>query len=140
LILPEGKTSKTIKSVVSLLLVVVIVQPILRLKDANFSLGQVFDEEVVLQNDYLEYIHFKKVEHYEKTCISLLEKLGVYQAEVDVIYEIDDNNEINLKKIQINLKNSVIKSDKDHIDIIDEAKLLIKNTFKIDEAQIDINE
>lgn len=140
LILPEGKMVKSIKSVVSLLLVIVIVQPVLRLKDINLDLGQVFNKEVVLQNNYLEYIHFKKVENYEKSCVLLLEKVGIYQAKVDVIYKINEDNEINVKKIQINLKNSVIKSDKDHIDIIDEAKLLIKNTFKIDEAQIDINE
>lgn len=140
LILPEGKTSKTIKSVVSLILIIVIVQPILKLKDVNFEISKIFNEEVVLQNEYLEYIHFKKAENYEKNCITLLKKLGIYQAEVDLIYEIDDKSEISIKKLQINLKNSVIKSDKDHIDIIDEAKLLIKNAFKIEEAQIEINE
>lgn len=140
LILPDGKTSKTIKSIISLLLVIVILQPVINLSNDEILLGDLYGNEVIIQTSYLDYFNKKTISEKEKYCAELLSKYGIDNSLVDIIFETDDKNTIIIKKIQINLKNSGIYSDKDNIYIIARAKNAIKDFLSVKEEQIEFYE
>ena len=130
LILPSGKLSKYIKSVFSLIMVFVILQPVFKLKDVKFDFQAVFNEsEFVYQSDY-----------FKENCVILLKDIGVENFETGIIFSVNEISEIIVEKVVINLQNSVINSDKDHIDIIVGIKSVISEYLKIDDDAVVIYE
>lgn len=141
LILPSGKLSKYIKSIFSLIMVFVILQPVFKLRDVKFDFEAVFNEsEFVYQSDYLDYVNNKKIENYKENCVILLKDIGVENFETDIIFSVNETSEIIVEKVVINLQNSVINSDKDHIDIIVDVKNVISEYFKISVCNVVVYE
>ncbi len=140
LILPEGKTSKTIKTALSTLLILVVLQPFLNLNLQKIDFDSFFESEYAVQTSYLDFVNEKSVTIYEKNCEEIIEKYGISEYKVNIIYDVNDNNEILFKKIQINLKNSVINSDESNINIIAGIKTAIQNYLSVSEGQIEIYE
>ncbi len=141
LILPNGKLSKYIKSVFSLIMVFVVLQPIFKLKNVEVDFDKVFnDSEYTFQTDYLDYFNNKKIEIYKENCSEIIKDYCIDVFEIDVIYSISDFSELIVEKVVINLKNSVINSDKDHIDIIVGIKNAISKYLNINSDAVVVYE
>ena len=113
--------------------------------DLNLNLQKIdfdsfFESEYAVQTSYLDFVNEKSVTIYEKNCEEIIEKYGISEYKVNIIYDVNDNNEILFKKIQINLKNSVINSDESNINIIAGIKTAIQNYLSVSEGQIEIYE
>lgn len=134
LLLPTGKLGKFIKTIFSLVLIFVVIKPIVGLREFDYNIKDIFVEnEVVIQDSYLEYVTNKKIIVYKNNCIQIMEKNGVYGGYVDLKYEIDNDCKILYKIVSLNLKNAVIKSDKEHIVIIETVKREIKSYLGLNE-------
>ena len=126
-IFPTGKLGKFIKAIFSFVLIFVVLKPAVEIKNFDYNIEDVFNKnEVVIQDLYLEYINDKKIEVYRNNCIKLMEKSGVYNANIDFEYEIDKYGKFVFKIVSLNLENAVINSDKEHIVIIETVKSEIK--------------
>ena len=141
IILPEGKLTGYVKYVFSILLIPLIVEPILIVKNTEFDYSSVFNEtQIEVQSDYLEYVSSLKVQEYDKLLSGCVENLGVSNAKINILYNVDENYKIHIKKVRVDLKNSVINSDKEHIDIIETIKTTVAEYLKIDKDGVVVYE
>lgn len=122
LILPEGKLGKYIKGVCSLIVILAVLQPLLNLKQIEVNFNTLINgNEATIQVDFINYISGAKIKEYEKNCNLLAENVGLEYIETVIEYSINDDAKIVIKKVNLNLKDAVIISDKEHIDIIEEV-------------------
>ncbi|MBR5192792.1 MAG: stage III sporulation protein AF [Clostridia bacterium] len=138
-ILPTGKIKPFILSILSILGVFVVISPISNINyNANFNTSlDVFNyEEVAPQQNYLNYVLKEKKQNYEKYCASYLEEKGIKNATVFVNLHLTEDYNFFINKIEVNLKNSVIISNKEHIDIIEEIKQAFIKNFNLNSKQI----
>ena len=141
MLLPEGKLGKFIKYYFSLIIMIVIIQPISKINNYNLNYDSIFNEKQInIQLDYLEYVTEKRINNHILDCKKIAENLGIRDVLIDINYNIDEKGEIILNKVYINLKNSVIISDKAHINIIVELKDSICDYLAIEEEQVVIYE
>ena len=141
LILPNGRLNGVIKSIFSLIIVLIILNPIISIKNSEFSFEDFFTESnIAFQEDYLNFISIKKQENYQENCTLLLEELGVSNSDVDVYYELDQDGNFIIKKVNVNLENSVIKEEFAHIDIIEKIKNKLSSYLQIDIEVINVDE
>ena len=85
----------------------------------------------------MNYIRVKKI---KEKCVEIAKENTIFDAGFDVIYTIDDDYNLSISKIIINLSNSVIKLDKEHIDIIEKVKDEISSRVGIDDKLIEVYE
>lgn len=113
-ILPTGNISKYIKSVYSIFVVAVIINPIvsfltnkndIKLNYNNFEI----DTELV------NYIYEKRTNNLEKTIEKELENEGFLNVDIELQYSIN-NNEIEYKTCTANLKKMLILEDELNIN------------------------
>ena len=97
MILPEGRLNKSIKSIFSLLVVLVIIQPFFTLTGKDIDFDTIFSENnITLQVDYLEYIQSQKITNYQNNCQKILKNYGIDSASVDINYTVN-NKQINIE-------------------------------------------
>lgn len=141
LIVPEGRIGRYIKGILSILVIFLIIQPVFSLKNGQSSYGEIITQnKVELQTNYIDFITQSKVKNYEAVCIKKIEELGVKNAEVNINYQLLENGDFKIIFAQINLKNSVIISDKKHIDILEQITYEIANYLIITEDLVTIYE
>lgn len=135
MIVPDSKMGKYVKGIFSFFVMLVILQPIFtnNLSQIDFSTG---NNEFFIQENYVDFVIEKRVESYESDCIVIAQKCGIENAKVNVDYSIDQNGQIYINNVNLNLKESVIISDKEHIVILKETKLAIAKYLKIDENKV----
>ncbi len=133
MLFPNGKTGKFIKSIFGLILIIVVLNPLTNLDLDNLSVDEFLaTKDTILQNDYLTFIDENEIESHKKNCLKTLENMGIKNAQIDIDWENDKNFNLKITKVSINLRNAVIKSDKEHIVIIENVKNLILDYFNID--------
>ncbi len=138
-IIPEGKLGKYVKGVFSILVLLVIIRPVINFDFSSIS--YVFDEqesEMVIQGNYLEYVFNEKTKGLEKGVVEIIKELDVNDVNVVIIQNMTENYGYEIKNVNINLKNAVINSDKEHINIIKEIKKTVSKYLNISEDLIDV--
>ena len=139
-ILPEGKMRNHIKRTFSLLLMVVIIEPIFSFNFRDFNINDIFSGETIeIQSNYIDFVNKSELESIENNCNILLESVGVKNANIRLITN-TNYEKIEIIKVYINLENSVINSEKEHIFIIEEIKLILSNYLKISKEMVVVNE
>lgn len=124
LLIPDGKMGKYVKCVFSLLIVFVVLKPIVFIGEGDQIFTNDYDGvqvETTYQEEYLSYIKQKKIYELEKNCEKLMENHTIFNSKIKVVCQNDSLLDFSIKKVEINLQNAVIKSNKEHIDIIEEA-------------------
>lgn len=140
-IIPEGKLGKYVKSIFSVIILLVITKPFLSFDANNFdSIFDTIHKDMVLQQDFIEYVFSEKTDALEGTTVKLIEESGVFNADVKIIHFITENYVYRIKKVEINLKNAVIKTDKEHIDIIEEIEKKVSEYLSLEKSQINIEQ
>ncbi|MBQ8426622.1 MAG: hypothetical protein IJX16_02545 [Clostridia bacterium] len=140
LILPDGKIGKFIKSIFSILILMVTIKPLISIDKSNINYESIFDVvDIKVQENYINYTFEERKKSYEYSCQEILIDLGIENAIVEIIYE-NSNMEFKILSVKINLINSVIKSYKEHIFIIEEIKKEITSYLNIDDSILVIYE
>ena len=141
LIIPSGKLKKNVQNTFALIIMIVIIQPVSIIKKNQINFDYIFEmQDFYVQTEYLDYINSKNIESLKKNCVKILENNGVYNAEIEITYSFEEDNALLIENVLINLRNSVIKSDKDHIDIIEGVKTDISSYLLVRENQVVIYE
>ncbi len=130
LILPNGSVSKFIKQLFSVLMIFIIIQPLFSAENLSIDKN---NQNLSYQVDYIEYVNNKKVQSFTKKIDEILNELGIENSEIEILYYADENNKFNFDKVVVNLRNCVISSDREHIDIIDQAKSNIADYLGVEE-------
>ncbi len=141
IIIPNSKIGKFIKSIFSVLVIFVVISPLSAIKNQDVSFEEIINSsEIVVQNDYLDYIASKKSSELQNGSIKILKNMGVENVFVNICYKYSKSNNFVIESAEINLKNAVIISDKTHIDIKEEIKNQISNYLQIDKNCVYVNE
>lgn len=137
LIVPEGKMGNYVKSFFSILVLIVIVSPVIKLINSDFAIGELVDaNSIYIKEDYLSFINDKKITSLKSDCEEILNKYGIYNAEIDVEYFITEDYIFSIKKVNIFLDNAVINSDSEHINIIESVKEAVSVLFNIEKDAV----
>lgn len=131
MILPEGKTSFLIKSILSIVVSLSIVSPIKSFLTGDFNANSFSQNDVMLQEEYLFYVSNIKIESYKDNINNLLNDIGVTSSTINFEYKIDDFYRLTIDKVDINLKNAVINSDLERIYLIESIKKQISEYLNI---------
>ena len=131
-LLPNGSTSKYVKSVLSMVLVVVLISPLIKFNIKDFKFDNFFESpNVYVQTDFLDYVLDEKVKSLTKNCDMILNDLGVSGADIKIFYQQKNGVEILIQNVTINLKKSVISSDSSHINIIEKLKKAVSEYLNV---------
>jgi len=134
IIMPSGTINKYIKSIYSIFIVAVIISPIIKFitnnKDFKFDYN-----EYQISEKLLEYIYNKQVDEQEKNIEILLSNEGFSNIDININFSIE-NNEIIYKNCDINLKNMVIDSDKQHINSYEYIKEVVSKQLNLKSEEI----
>ena len=114
-VLPKGKFSKYVKTVMSLVTVLVILIPIVNIFNNDYSYTSILSGDLA----YEEYLEEYKKTTLEKEIKTVLESEKILVNSVFV--EILDNK----NKVTILLENQVLNEELEHIDIMEKAKKLV---------------
>lgn len=131
IILPDGKMAKFTKSIFSIIIIIIIITPAINLlKNESFN-GFEFESDFAFSEDedYLDYVYYKRVENLSATTESLL-KSDNYETDVEIIYDIS-NYQIVIKKINVNFNFDGISEDDKHI-IISVIKQTVSEYLNVD--------
>ena len=136
LLLPNGSTAKFIKQLFSVIMIFVLLQPFVN-KDLFYEQSFVYNDKIsFIQNDFLEYAHDKSVSIHYENINKILMNFGIENTNIDMLYYTDENYNLKIEKVVVNLENSVIKTDREHIDIIDQIKSSIANYLSLDKDMV----
>lgn len=137
IILPQGQTSKYIKSIFAIITVFVIISPLPNLFDNFANQEDLFfeQESVELEQSLIDQLVFLKQEEMEESLKILFEENGVYNVEFEV--EIDfENGKYTKDKIKIYLKNAVIQNEDKNINIKERLQKLVIDTFGVSKEMV----
>lgn len=141
LILPSGKLSKHVKNTLSFIVVLVIVSPIINLKNIEVDFEKLFEyDNVVIQQEYIEYVNQEKIKILTDDCQKLIQNDGVEGARIVLNHILNENNVVIIQNITIYLENAVINSEKEHIVIIEKLKKTLSEYLKINEDMVIVYE
>lgn len=128
MLLPEGRIKKSVTSVYSLIIFIIILKGLSLISINIFS----NDFEVELQDNLLNYVENENRKIKEEEGINILENYGIKNSLLTIIYGLDEDNLNVPKSVIINLRSAVIISTSEHIDIIDKAQKSIAEYFNVD--------
>ena len=137
LIAPQGKIGGFIKSIFSLVTIIVIIQPLVNLKNVEYDFNVSSNLEWSVQQDYLEFTDFKKTQALENDTKTLLLDKGYNVDSVTINYESVDFA-YKIKKVIVYFDESVIKPNEVNIDIIDEITELLMKYLSVDKGAISV--
>ena len=138
IIMPSGTINKYIKSIYSIFVVAVLLNPLIKFlhKNHNFTVKY---KDYEINSNLIDYIYQSKVNSLEINIKKLLEDNGFKQVDIIFDYSIE-NDELIYKSCTLNLKNMVIDADKQHINKYEYIKDIVKQNTNLKDGEIIINE
>jgi hypothetical protein len=138
-IIPDGKLGKYLKGIFSILILFVIIKPIISYDFSSFYYTLTNQENVIqIQKDYIDFVYQKQTKNNILKAKEVIKKLGYDNSMVSIKYTTADSFAYEIKEVVINLENSVIKTDKEHIVIIEEIKKSISDFFLIKDEIVSV--
>lgn len=137
-IVPSGSVNKYVKSIYSIFVVAVILNPLITLisKSKNLSLNYVDYE---LDKELISYIYTERTVKLEEDIENYLAKEGF--ANIDIVFNFSiEKNELIYNSCEVNLKNLVIASDKQHINKYEYIMEVVQSYTNLTDEEIIINE
>ena len=138
IIVPSGSINKYIRGIYSIFVVAVLVSPIMKLlnKTNDFTIKY---EDYNLNTDLLSYIYTMRATSLETNMEKALTEEGFSNIDIILNFSIE-NDELQYNSCEINLKNLVISSDKQHINKYEFIKEVVKVNTNLTDEEIIINE
>lgn len=140
--IPDGKTGKFIKPILSLVIVGVIFTPILYGFDKagvlTVSSGKEYGNALNYDEKYIYFVFDKKIENYEDNCKDILSEYGINGATVTIQYSVDKDYSVSFNGVFVNLKNAVINGEEENINLVSEIKRKLAEYLRIDEKDVTV--
>ena len=127
-IIPNSSSGKSVKTVISVICVVVILSPIINILKGS-------DTAVETGTIYNEYLEDYQNNLAEKSIKFLLESEGYTVNSVEV-FGVYNSSSYTVNKIAIKFENLVIMGDSEHINIIEKIENLLATRLNILKAEI----
>lgn len=138
IILPKTKTGNLVKAIFQVILISVVIKPLLSF-NFNYDDKSCFNStNVQIQENFVLSVNAKKIDYLEENCQLILENNGISNSEISIYYINDENLNIQLEKVVVNLKNSVIISPDVNIDIVGRTKSIISKNLNIKEELVEV--
>ena len=140
-IMPDGEMNKYVKGVFSLVALVVIISPVQKLFNSDFSVENIFYDTTSIQiyNDFIEATLKQMKMQYENILIAKLKDKGFENVDVEILAEMS-NYEISIKKVILDISKMVINSNAEHINKYEDIKAIVLENFDVEESDVIINE
>ena len=140
-IMPDGEMNKYVKGVFSMLALFVIMSPVQKLFNKDFSLENMFydNTSIAVDNDFLEATTKQMKKQCESVLIARLKDAGFDGVDVEILAEMS-NYEFQIKKVIIDISKMVIIDDGEHINKYAEIKAVVLENFDVEESDVIINE
>lgn len=137
LILPENEMAKYIKGIFAFVFIFVIISPIPKILSLDFSMQDLVktSKATKVDDNFLNMLNTSKKDELEKNVFNLLEQHGFYDVDV-LITTKNDGFLMKLDKVYIDLTNSVLKKENQHINKYTTIKDLLTTHTQIIEEQI----
>ena len=133
-VLPAGSINKYIKSIYSIFVVFVLINPIFSfLKQERRFLFTYQDYQ--LDEKLMEYVYTKRTEAVSTQIANELKKSGITDVDINLKYSIE-NNELIYNSCLINLDNMTITEDKQHINIYEFITEILLQYTNLSEQEI----
>lgn len=143
ILIPKGKLSPLIDSVLSIIFLFTVVSPFISGKASLENVLDFTDSEYVgesIQENYLYYIAEKEAEAKKTKCLKILEENGINDVSFEIEYNKGDYGNYELKKVKIFYDKSVIKEKDEHIDIIRKINSVATECFGKEVTAVEIYE
>ncbi len=141
LILPDGKTLNLIKNIFGILSILVVINPLFKIDEIISPREFVFgDKEIVLDNNYLDYVYGKKLKILEENSLKIIEEY--YSKGATIVIECNKDNllEVEVNKISIDLSNCKLIANGEKNTYIDKIVNQLSAYLCLEENKIIINE
>ncbi len=136
LFIPKGKTQKTLKTVLSAVIIISLFKPITYLK------GKSFDSDdysfLYVQETFRDYANEKYISLNENACLTILKNMGINDAKVSITAS-ESEDFFSVKFAEIDLSGAVIIPKKENIDIKEEIKKSVSEFLRIDKEAVFVN-
>ena len=131
IIIPDGKTNKLIKFILTFVFAVVLISPLKNIKSLDFSAFSLSEEGIMpMDENLLNYIKDSKTRALERSLVSALEEKGVAGAEASIVSGYTEY-ELTIENVTVNLKKYVINGGSMNINIINTVKQTAESTLNI---------
>lgn len=138
IILPSGKINKYIRSIYSIFVVAVILNPVITFFANNKGLDIKYND-IELSSTLMNYINQQKVNSLQSSITSQLEQQGMQNIDIVFNYE-QENYQIVYKSCVVNLKNLVYTDADKHISIYELITQLVEQQTNLTYEEIIFNE
>ena len=140
-IMPDGEMNKYVKGVFSMLALFVIISPVQKLFNKDFSLENMFydNTSIAVDSDFLEATTKQMKKQCESVLNARLKDAGFDDVDVEILAEMS-NYEFQIKKVIIDISKMVIIDDGEHINKYAEIKAIVLENFDVEESDVIINE
>ncbi len=136
MLLPEGKISKYIRSIMGIFIVGTIMLPIARFADKDWDFGSIFNfAEYQVDETAISNINGQTIQMLEQDMQKYLDKNGYQNVQVDIVWNMQKGI-LKINYVYINLASLVINKNIEHIDYYTKIKNLICEQFDIEEASV----
>ncbi len=105
-ILPDGQTNKYVKTALSVVVILAMLAPVVKIADGSLSFVS-DDKQYQAQSQYLYMVEQKQESEIEQRLISELAESGYRNCIVEAEATLDEQG-LTIDKISVNLKNAVI--------------------------------
>lgn len=119
-IIPEGKTSRIVNSVLSSVFLLTVFSPLIKTANGFINSDEnVNSQSVYLQTEYIEFVAAKNVENKKQIYIDFLKKYGINDVSMQIEYSVNGFDGVSISKIDVVLKSSELNnSDVSEKDVI----------------------
>jgi len=136
LILPSGQTSKYIKSISAIFLVLVICTPIVKILQGNIDFSSIFSSVgYELDENYLYNVQLKEAETLQENIEKMLDEAGYNNVEV-VVNILTNQLSMKISSIFADLSKTVLTNNSTHINNYTAVQMLIANYCGVEEDKI----
>ena len=137
LILPSTNTSKFIKNIFGYIIIIVILSPVFSFfSQKNFSINDIFSgKNVEIQQDFVASVNRQFLSGVEKSIEQSCSDEGIKFVEVGIESDIFENN-LKIRKINVNLKGVVIDKNSSHTNIKTAITAIILQNIKVEKEII----
>lgn len=140
LISPDGKTNKSIKTVMSYAIIFVIASPLLGMVKNGVNVDDIFNSSSInIQSGYIYNLNQSKIDALKLDIEEGLNNYGFLGAQVSVSADIFDEN-MEIYAIYVDLYNLVISDNLKNKDIETEVKSVVQSYVDISKEKIIIYE
>ena len=140
-IMPDGEMNKYVKGMFSLIALCVLLSPVKKIFNKNYSFDSLVYDSSAIQIDYdfIESTNKQIKQQLERSLEAKLCDAGFDNTKVEILCDLS-NNKLQIKKVVVDISKMVINANMAHINKYTEIKGVITKNLNVEESDVIINE